>query len=56
MTWDGATERCRQVLPGVHLAAITSKNENDAIARYLQSQFKGKKNTWNDSQAVKCTV
>ena len=37
MTWNNATERCRQVMPGVHLAAITSKDENDAIARYLRS-------------------
>jgi hypothetical protein len=36
MTWKSATDRCRQVLPGVHLAAITSQEENDAIVRYLQ--------------------
>jgi len=42
MTWDTATEMCRQVMPGVHLAAITSEQENNAVVGYLQSHFSGK--------------
>jgi len=42
MTWKGATERCRQVMHGVHLAAITSKDENDAITRYLRFNYSSK--------------
>lgn len=36
MNWNDATESCRQVMAGVHLAAITSHDENNAIVRYLR--------------------
>src|SRR6218665_1210996 len=42
MNWDDATKKCRQMMPGAHLAAITSQAEDNAIARYLQSQFSSK--------------
>lgn len=42
MTWYNATERCRAVLPGVHLASITSRDEHNTIVRYIRSQFSGK--------------
>jgi len=42
MNWDDATKKCRQVKPGVHLAAITSQQENDAIVRYLRLKISGK--------------
>ena len=59
ITWYNATERCRQMMPGSHLAAITSQKENDAITRYLQLQSSSK---WihvesrNCDYTAKCTI
>lgn len=39
MTWDDATARCRGIMSGAHLVAITSQEEQDAIVRYIKLQF-----------------
>lgn len=39
MTWGRATDRCRGIMPGAHLAAITSQEEHDAVTSYIRSKF-----------------
>lgn len=40
LTWDRAGELCRNIMPGVHLSAITSAVKQKAIESYLQQEFK----------------
>ncbi len=42
LNWNRATERCRGIMPGAHLAAIRSQEDQTAIARYIHSQFNSK--------------
>lgn len=40
LSWYGSSQVCRSVLPGVHVAAITSAAKQQAIRDYLEKEFK----------------
>lgn len=42
LDWDGSSQVCKSVLPGVHLAAITSAEKQKAIENRLEEQFNSK--------------